>query len=229
MRSFMQGDSMVRLVIIGAGAFAREIIDIIDAMNIAGAGIEIVGLVVDEAYLPSVSSIDDIPVLGELSVLNELQGIQLICAIGDPIARHRIVTQMVQRGHDFVTLIHPSVIWGRHVSLGAGTVVTSGCILSNNIKIGNHCHLNPGVIVGHDCYIHDFVSLAPGARVSGYVEINEGSYIGTGANIIDRIVVGNWSIVGAGATVIRHVPANSTVVGVPAKPISYRPEDWYLR
>ena len=43
--------------------------------------------------------------------------------------------------------------------------------------------------------------------------------IGTGAKILQQLTIADNVIVGAGAVVVKDVDENSTVVGVPAKPI----------
>jgi len=100
--------------------------------------------------------------------------------------------------------------------------------LTNQIVVGDHAHLNLGCTVGHDSILEPFVTLAQGVHVSGHVRIGTGSCVGTGVNIIQNINIGSWSIVGAGSTVIRDVPANTTVVGVPARVIKERCEGWQL-
>jgi acetyltransferase-like isoleucine patch superfamily enzyme len=77
--------------------------------------------------------------------------------------------------------------------------------------------------------LEDFVTMAPGVHVSGNVCLGEGCYVGTGANIIDKKRLGKWSIVGAGSMIISDVPANSTVVGVPAKVIKMREDGWHMQ
>ena len=73
--------------------------------------------------------------------------------------------------------------------------------------------------IGHDCTIEDYVFIGPGAHICGGVTIEEGAFIGAGAVIKQCVKVGRWSIVGAGAVVVKDVKANTTVVGVPAKPL----------
>ena len=77
--------------------------------------------------------------------------------------------------------------------------------------------INLSCTIGHDAHLQDFVTLAPGVHVSGNVTIETGCYIGTGVTILEKIRIGEWSIIGAGAVVTGNIPANRTVVGVPAK------------
>ncbi|WP_063977976.1 serine O-acetyltransferase [Caballeronia udeis] len=70
--------------------------------------------------------------------------------------------------------------------------------------------------VGANCWINQQVTI-------GYSSANDCPTIGdnvtinAGAKVIGGVAIGNNSKVGANAVVVKNVPANSTVVGVPAR------------
>lgn len=215
--------SMQKYVIIGAGGFAREVLDIFEASKEAGQNYEVLGYLVEVQYgLPGML-INDKPILGDFSWLKEhAENIQVICGVGDPIVRKHLIERARDCGARFGNIIHPSAILTKYITLGEGIVIAAGCILTNQICIGDHVHVNLDCTIGHDCVLEDYATLAPGVHVSGCVTLGEGCYIGTGANIIDRKKVGKWSIVGAGSVVLSDVPQYSVAVGVPAKVIKTR-------
>jgi acetyltransferase-like isoleucine patch superfamily enzyme len=91
------------------------------------------------------------------------------------------------------------------------------------VVLGCNVQVNLDCTIGHDTVLEDEATLAPGVHVSGRVHIEQGAYIGTGAVIINGseshfLRIGRHAVVGAGASVIRDVPAETTVVGVPALP-----------
>ena len=218
------------IVIIGAGGFAREVLDIYEACNKAGQDDEVLGYIVEPQYSSPGRVFNDKPVLGDFDWLAEhAQEIYAICAVGTPQLRLRLVKFAEERGVRFCSVIHPTALLTKWVNIGEGVVITAGCILTNQINIGNHVHVNLDCTIGHDVVIDDFVTLAPGVHVSGKVKLSTGCYIGTGTNIIDNIHIGKWSIVGAGSTIVRNVPANTTVVGIPGKVIKTRDSGWHLR
>jgi sugar O-acyltransferase (sialic acid O-acetyltransferase NeuD family) len=219
-----------KIVILGAGGFAREVLDVFDACNEVGQSYDVLGWVVDREYGSAGTMVNDKPILGDLDWLAKHSSqVLAVCSIAAPELRLDVVGRATQRGIHFCNVIHPNATLTRWVAMGEGVVVTAGCILTNQIVLGNHVHVNLDCTIGHDAILDDFVTLAPGVHVSGKVRLSAGCYVGTGANIIDRIRVGEWSIVGAGSTVIRDVPPNTTVVGVPASVIETREPGWHLR
>jgi len=53
--------------------------------------------------------------------------------------------------------------------------------------------------------------------------IGDDVYIGAGARVLGGIAVGDGARIGANAVVIHDVPANTTVVGIPARPLGTGP------
>jgi sugar O-acyltransferase (sialic acid O-acetyltransferase NeuD family) len=220
---------MQKVVIIGAGGLAREVLDILEAINQQKPQYEILGFIVDQRFGKPGSIINDLPILGDYHWLAaHIDSVRAICAVGSPELRYHLVKRAEAIGCQFITAIHPTVIRNRYVQIGVNTVISAGCILTNQIRIGSHVYLNLACTVGHDCHIQDYATILPGVRISGNVIIEEGAYIGSGTTIIEKKTIGRWSIIGAGSVVIRDIDANTTAVGVPAKIIKRRTDGWHL-
>jgi sugar O-acyltransferase (sialic acid O-acetyltransferase NeuD family) len=218
-----------KVVILGAGGFAREVLDVFDACNAAEQSYDVLGYIVDSEYFLPDAFINDKPVLGDFNWLAQhIEEVYAICGVGSPDVRYRLTQQAQAVGARFCNVVHPSAIMTRWIEWGEGVVITAGCIFTNQIRIGNHVHVNLDCTIGHDVFLEDFVTLSPGVHVSGKAILGTGCYIGTGANIIDRIRVGEWSIVGAGSTIVKDVPPNTTVVGVPGQVVKARKAGWHL-
>lgn len=218
-----------KVVIIGTGGFGREVLDVLEAINQIETRYEILGFVTEPGFHKPGELINDQPVLGYYDWLEHNKDqVKAICGVGAPATRMRLIRQAEQMGVQFFSAIHPRAILTRWVKLGTGSIITAGCILTNNITIGEHVHLNLDCTVGHDVVIEDFVTVSPGVHVSGNVRLEEGSFIGTGANLIEGKTVGRWAVVGAGSVVVKDIPANSTAVGIPAAVIKTRQPGWHL-
>jgi sugar O-acyltransferase (sialic acid O-acetyltransferase NeuD family) len=211
---------MDRIAIVGSGGFAREILTLINDINKQSKKYEVVGFVGPDMN----QSIHGFPVIGTDAEINKTtEPISLVLAVGEPNLKEKIKSKYTNPLVTFPTLIHPSVIIGdsESVRIGHGCIICAGCILTTDIALHDFVTLNLQCTVGHDTVINDYASFMPSVNISGEVVVGKGVYVGTGAKIINRLEIGENTIVGAGAVVAKSLPANCTVVGVPAKPIKF--------
>ncbi|MHC4504810.1 MAG: transferase, partial [Planctomycetota bacterium] len=55
--------------------------------------------------------------------------------------------------------------------------------------------------------------------INGGAVLEEGVFVGSHGVVLPGAHVGAWARVGAGSVVLRNVPPDTTVFGVPSKPI----------
>jgi len=210
------------LVIIGAGGFGREVADVVHAINTAGNGpvFELQGYIDDNLSDLSLLNRRGERFLGTCDDLPRYASAVFVVGVGNPAARRALDARAVKAGLDPATLIHPSATVGRDVQLGDGCIVCSHVSITTHVLLGRHTHLNLNCTVGHDVVVGDFVTVNPGATISGNVTLDDDVSVGTNAAVIQSVTIGPRSTVGAGAAVVRNVAADTTVVGVPARPIA---------
>jgi len=212
-----------RVVIIGAGGFGREVLDVIEAINLDQAALgaaryDVLGFLADPAPDLGLLSAYGVPYLGSVTDLEGLpEDVGYVIAIGSPDVRRKIDEYGQSLGRSSPVLVHPSATMGRQVELGPGTVICSHASLTNHITLGRHVHVNLNCTVGHDATLSDYVTLSPLVAISGNVSAEPGAFFGTGCKVNPGLSVGAMAVVGTGAAVIRDVAAGTTVVGVPAK------------
>ncbi len=216
---------MQQIAIIGAGGHAREQLALIEALNAVRPRYAVAGFLVEPAFADAAGPMCGLPILGDVDWLRDRDA-AVVCAIGAPAARQRIVERAAGFGATFATLVHPAAHVGVRVEMGPGVLVGAGAVITCDVRIGAHAHVNVGATVSHDCTLGDYATLAPGVHVAGVVRIGEGAEIGVGATVSDRVEVGAWSLLGAGAVAVHDIPPNVTAVGVPARVIARRKADW---
>jgi len=212
---------MKSVVIVGAGGFAREVLEIFKDQNKQKKQWNILGFI-DENKDTHGRIINKIPILGGLDWFKDNIDVYCVVAIGSPEVRKKIVEKLKKMNVKFCNAIHPSVIMSEFVEFGEGVMIGAGTILTVNIKIGNHVIINLNCIVGHDTIIEDYCSIQPTVEVNGCNHLSEGVYVGTGATFIHQQSVGAWSIIGAGSVVVKNIPSGVVAVGVPSKVIKKR-------
>ncbi len=120
---------------------------------------------------------------------------------------HKLGARLLAHGNRFLTgiEIHPGARIGRRVVIDHGM----GIVIGETASVGDGCLLYKGVVLGG-------TSLE---RTIRHPQIGNDVVIGSNACILGHIHVGDHARIGSGSVVVREVPAEATVVGVPARVI----------
>ncbi len=106
--------------------------------------------------------------------------------------------------------IHPAARLGRRLIIDHGM----GVVIGETAEIGDDVYLYHQVTLGG-------TSSARGKR---HPTLGNNVIVGAGAKILGGITIGDNARVGANAVVVRAVAADTTVVGIPARPVERRAE-----
>ncbi|MFO0981885.1 MAG: DapH/DapD/GlmU-related protein [Planctomycetota bacterium] len=88
--------------------------------------------------------------------------------------------------------------------IGPGLVVHTWCgVYIPACRIGKNCYFQHGVVVGYGC-----------------LGIGDDVYFGPGAKVIRPVRIGHRARIGANAVVLDDVADDTTVVGIPARPVT---------
>ena len=123
------------------------------------------------------------------------------------LRRMRLVARIVSHLSRFLTGIdiHPAARLGRRLVLDHGM----GIVVGETAEIGDDCYLYHQVTLGGTSSL----------REKRHPTLGRGVTVGAGAKVLGAITVGDGARVGANAVVVEDVPANVTVVGIPARQI----------
>ncbi|MDY4525398.1 MAG: acetyltransferase [Treponema sp.] len=211
---------MKQLIIIGARGFGREIYNLAIETKEYKNEYEVKGFLDDKqdalagykGYPPIISSVEDY-VIQEDDVF--------ICALGDVNYKRKYVEIILNKGGDFITLIHPTAHIGMNTKIGKGCIILQNVHISCDIEIGDFVSIQPFSAVGHDVKIKDWCHLNAYSFFGGYVEVEEMATVQTGGIIVPHKKIGRNAVLGAGSVAIKNVKEGSTVFGVPAKNLEF--------
>ena len=186
---------MKNIVIIGAGGVGREVSLIIQQINELEATWNLLGFI-DDNIDSWGKVINGYSVIGGIDTLELLSDdTYIIIAIANYEVKKKIVDK-VNNKLKFATIVHPKVWIHDYMTIGKGTIIYEGAVLTANIEIGNHVIISPKCGIGHDSIIKDYVSLLWNVNVSGNDLIEEGVMMGSGSTVIQGKVIGRGSTMG---------------------------------
>jgi len=203
---------LTRLLVLGAGTFALDVADLISDIP----GYRVDGFAVSVPPHQPGAMLDGRPIywVDELQRFTDTH--RAVCAIVS--TKRRQFTQRAEAlGMRFATIIHPTARVSRRATIGDGSIVSAGVLVTAYSDIGRHVILNRGSIIGHHVAICDHATIGPGANLAGAVRVGQRAWVGMSAVVLEQRVIGESSIVAAGSVVTRDVPARVTVMGTPAR------------
>ena len=161
----------------------------------------------------------------------------------DPAARSRLEVVLCYPGFQALVVYRAANwLWRRNVRLPArflshiGRVLT-GIEIHPGATIGRNLFIDHGmgVVIGETSEIGDDVTLYHGVTLGGvspsedsesqrdtkrHPTLARGVIVGSGAQVLGPFTVGECARIGANAVVAKDVPARTTMVGIPAKPVN---------
>ena len=206
---------MKKLLIVGAGGFGRELYAWAGQHPACGREWGLAGFLDDNAA--ALASFGSFAPVYPLAGHRPSADMVYLCGVGMPALKEKLITPLLAAGAEFLTFVHPQALVGARVKLGNGVVLCPGAVVSVDIDLGDFVMVNLNCTIGHDASLGPWTSLSAQCDITGHVRIADRVFMGSRASVIPGKSVGSRSVVGAGAVVVTDVPADVTVVGIPAR------------
>jgi sugar O-acyltransferase (sialic acid O-acetyltransferase NeuD family) len=199
---------MRKLIILGAGGTAFDLIDIAHAMNMEQNIWEIIGFLDDNKDLIG-KIIYGYPVLGMIqdSVnFADAYFVSSIANIYDPELRKRIIQDNNINIDRLASLVHPKAIISDSATIGNGVVIYANVTLSSRVVVGHNVFLCGNTFLGHECNIGNNCAISVGCYLASDVSVGDCTYLGVGVMARHQIKIGESCIIGLGTRVVKNVP-----------------------
>jgi sugar O-acyltransferase (sialic acid O-acetyltransferase NeuD family) len=203
------------LILVAASGLALE-----TAEAARAAGLAVAGCVDDDPSLAGTLAGGWLPVLGGLDVVATRPDSRLVLCAGRGVVRERIADRRldIDVGDDrYASVVHPSVAVPHSCTVGAGSIVLAGSVLTASVTVGRHVVVMPHVTLTHDDVVDDFATLCAGVTLGGTVRVGRAAYLGMSASVRERVTVGEQAVLGMGAVLLEDLPEGQTWAGVPAR------------
>lgn len=209
---------MKHLIIIGAGAFGRELYwHVQDSLGF-GEDFDVKGYIVDD-YNPQAEEYQQLqkPLLSSVDEYKIDKDDVFICAIGSAAGRESTTKRIESRGGKFIPVIHKTALIHGTVKMGDGVFVGPYAVVGDNVTLKDHVMLNTHSAVGHDAVLEKYVCVMSYVDITGYCHIGEKAFLASGCRMTPSTKIGEGAYVGIGSVVLRKVKPGVKVFGNPAK------------
>lgn len=211
---------MKNLIIIGARGWGREVYDIADSCIKAGADLSVKGFLDDKA--DALDGYDNYPpILGLVETYQIQPDDVFLCALGDVNYKKIYAQKILDKGGEFISLIHPTAILGNNARIGKGCIVGAYANISCDTSLGDFVTFSIKAGMGHDSTIGNYTHIGGLTNISGFVTIGENVTVHPCCNIVPHRKIGDNATVGTGSVVLTNVKAGITVFGNPAKKVEF--------
>lgn len=200
---------MKNLIVLGAGGFAKSIIDALD-----GSQYNLVGFIDSfkkgehQGYKILANSIEE---------LEKKEEYIYFIGIGEPKIREEYFYKLKKYNLKLANIIDKTAILSRNITLGEGVFIGKMVIVNADAILEDNVVLNTRSLIEHGNHIGAHTNISTNSVLNGDVQVGKSTFIGSCTVVNGQIKIGSNSVIGSGSVVIRDIDDNVVVAGSPTR------------
>lgn len=208
---------MKDVIIVGAGGFGREALELIKSINAVSKKWNIKGFIDNSSSLGRV--IYDYKIIGIIEEWVPSENEVFAMGIASPKAKEKLAEILKAKGAIFETLISTRAFVSDYVEIGEGCVITGGSTIGSGTVIGDFVNIAASM-VGQDAVIGDYSTTTGYANITD-AHIGKRVFVGSQTFIMNKRKIGDDAFISAGSIVFNNVKPGVKVIGNPAKKMKF--------
>lgn len=201
-----------KIVIVGAGHLAKEVIDFINRYEL----FDVLGFTVNKDRI-EYSGYLGLPIfpIEELENYVDKEKVKLFLAISwyhnMMGLREEKYNEFKNKGFSFANVISPkATIWTEDI--GEGNWILDSVYIGYNAKIGNNNVIRAGSSIEHYSSVGNNCFIASNANFAGHVVLGNRCFVGVSSTVYNQVIIGNKCIIGGGVVIKRNIPDYSLCI-----------------
>lgn len=206
-------DRTDRIVVIGAGALARDIVSMCAQGTFSGVFVE-PGFDVRSSF--------GLPLLRDWGELGA-QATHYVVGVLEAAPRRRLRDAAEAAGlHPAPAMVAPSAFVSDEATLAAGSLMGNNVQVGACTRIGRDVLVMHNGVVGHDVEVGAGTVVLPGAWIGGYSRIGADCFIGANSVVSPGLQVGDGCTIAPGAACLKDLAAGRLLIGNPGRVVPQR-------
>lgn len=207
----------MKIIIYGNGAIAKLL------FSYARHSMDIVGFTVDDACISNnADTYLGLPLVPFSSVEKHFDPVShnMIIAIGFiemNALRKRKYFEARQKGYNFVSFIHESVLMHDDVVIEDNCVILDYVSIHPGCRIGRSSFVSSNVNIGHDCIVGEANWINSGVAIAGGCTIGEGCFFGVNSSAGHDLHIGARNFIAANTFINKHTEEDQVYLSEPGQ------------
>jgi sugar O-acyltransferase (sialic acid O-acetyltransferase NeuD family) len=198
-----------KLIIIGAGGFAKAIIDSLNHTEL-----DLVGFI--DSYKSGFHQ--GYPIIAnDINDIENLQDYVYFIGVGEPSVRYSFLSLLKEKQLSLINIIDKTAILSRNILLGDGIYIGKMVIINSDVKLQDGVVINTRALIEHGNAIGCCTNISTNVVLNGDVSVGSLTFVGSCTVSNGQINIGSNSVIGSGSVIIKDIPDNVVVAGSPTR------------